>query len=215
MGAAEDARARQRLFSDYAPRLQHGARRVHRLVPARAAARLLARPRSAHGVHHSTRRLGSSSIIIRMSGVRKLAAEAADNGLLAPEPAAGIARVTVLETRGAVVDHVVSPQSAHEPCRAQMPWLVRGPLATVPVALPAPSRRRLRGSARLAPQRDARVRRAPARRSAPKAAAPSPARAECRVALTRGSPHAPGGFGLVFASGAKGRIHSGVPDPSF
>jgi len=28
--------------------------------------------------------LGSSSIIIRMSAIRKLAAEAADNGLLAP-----------------------------------------------------------------------------------------------------------------------------------
>src|ERR1700689_1404620 len=31
------------------------------------------------------RRFGSSSIIIRMSAIRKLAAEAADNGLLAPE----------------------------------------------------------------------------------------------------------------------------------
>ena len=31
------------------------------------------------------RGLGSSSIIIRMSAIRKLAAEAADNGLLAPE----------------------------------------------------------------------------------------------------------------------------------
>jgi site-specific recombinase XerC len=39
------------------------------------------------------RGLGSSSIIIRMSAIRKLAAEAADNGLLAPELAAGIARV--------------------------------------------------------------------------------------------------------------------------
>src|ERR1700721_3320672 len=38
-------------------------------------------------------RLGSSSIIVRMSAIRKLAAEAADNGLLAPELAAGIARV--------------------------------------------------------------------------------------------------------------------------
>jgi hypothetical protein len=33
--------------------------------------------------------LGSSSIIIPMSAIRKLAAEAADNGLLAPELAAG------------------------------------------------------------------------------------------------------------------------------
>ena len=36
-----------------------------------------------------TRALGSSSIIIRMSAIRKLAGEAADNGLLAPELAAG------------------------------------------------------------------------------------------------------------------------------
>ena len=35
--------------------------------------------------------LGSSSIIIRMSAIRKLAAEAADNGLLTPELAQGIA----------------------------------------------------------------------------------------------------------------------------
>ena len=36
------------------------------------------------------RRLGSSSINIRLSAIRKLAAEAADNGLLAPEQAVGI-----------------------------------------------------------------------------------------------------------------------------
>src|SRR6266403_1275047 len=39
------------------------------------------------------RRLGSSSIIIRMSAIRKLAGEAADNGLIAPELAQGISRV--------------------------------------------------------------------------------------------------------------------------
>src|SRR5215470_18073144 len=39
------------------------------------------------------RKLGSSSIIVRMSAMRKLSAEAADNGLLAPELAAGISRV--------------------------------------------------------------------------------------------------------------------------
>src|SRR5579872_5754760 len=48
---------------------------------------------SAWGGSLEERRLGSSSIIIRMSAIRKLAAEAADNGLLAPELAAGIARV--------------------------------------------------------------------------------------------------------------------------
>jgi site-specific recombinase XerD len=48
---------------------------------------------SAWRVSLEDRRLGSSSIIVRMSAIRKLAAEAADNGLLAPELAAGIARV--------------------------------------------------------------------------------------------------------------------------
>jgi site-specific recombinase XerD len=48
---------------------------------------------SAWRVSLEERRLGPSSIIIRMSAIRKLAAEAADNGLLAPELAAGIARV--------------------------------------------------------------------------------------------------------------------------
>ena len=48
---------------------------------------------SAWRVSLEDRKLGSSSIIIRMSAIRKLAAEAADNGLLAPELAAGNARV--------------------------------------------------------------------------------------------------------------------------
>ena len=48
---------------------------------------------SAWRVSLEARGLGSSSIIIRMSAIRKLAVEASDNGLLAPELAAGIARV--------------------------------------------------------------------------------------------------------------------------
>ena len=40
---------------------------------------------SAWRVSLDARGLGSSSIIVRMSAIRKLAAEAADNGLLAPE----------------------------------------------------------------------------------------------------------------------------------
>src|SRR5450631_1779577 len=48
---------------------------------------------SAWRVSLEQRRLGSSSIIIRMSAIRKLAVEATDNGLLAPEIAAGIQRV--------------------------------------------------------------------------------------------------------------------------
>src|SRR5215470_428880 len=55
---------------------------------------------SAWRVSLEERRLGSSSIIIRMSAIRKLAAEAADNGILAPELAAGIARVKSAKTVG-------------------------------------------------------------------------------------------------------------------
>jgi site-specific recombinase XerC len=46
------------------------------------------------------RGLGSSSIIIRMSAIRKLAVEATDNGLLAPELAAGIQRVKSAKSIG-------------------------------------------------------------------------------------------------------------------
>src|SRR5271170_8427047 len=47
---------------------------------------------SAWRVSLEDRGLGSSSIIIRMSAIRKLAAEAADNGLLSPELAAVCSR---------------------------------------------------------------------------------------------------------------------------
>jgi hypothetical protein len=55
---------------------------------------------SAWRVSLEVRGLGSSSIIVRMSAIRKLAAEAADNGLLAPELAAGIARVKSAKMTG-------------------------------------------------------------------------------------------------------------------
>jgi len=55
---------------------------------------------SAWRVSLEDRRLGSSSIIIRMSAIRKLAAEAADNGLLAPELAAGRSRFKSAKTQG-------------------------------------------------------------------------------------------------------------------
>src|SRR5271154_2164407 len=55
---------------------------------------------SAWRVSLEARGLGSSSIIIRMSAIRKLAVEAADNGLLAPELAAGITRVKSVKSTG-------------------------------------------------------------------------------------------------------------------
>src|SRR5713101_4418326 len=55
---------------------------------------------STRRVSLEARGLGSSSIIIRMSAIRKLAVEASDNGLLAPELTAGIARVKSAKSIG-------------------------------------------------------------------------------------------------------------------
>jgi site-specific recombinase XerD len=67
---------------------------------------------SAWRVSLEDRRLGSSSIIIRMSAIPKLAAEAADNGLLAPELAAGISRVKSAKTQGIRVGNWLSLRQA-------------------------------------------------------------------------------------------------------
>src|SRR5487761_2545532 len=64
---------------------------------------------SAWRVFLEDRRLGSSSIVIRMSAIRKLAAEAADNGLLAPELAAGIARVRLHDELPELFPDLVRP----------------------------------------------------------------------------------------------------------
>ena len=67
---------------------------------------------SAWRVSLEARGLGSSSIIIRMSAIRKLAAEAADNGLLAPELAAGISRVKSVKSTGIRVGNWLSLRQA-------------------------------------------------------------------------------------------------------
>jgi site-specific recombinase XerD len=67
---------------------------------------------SAWRVSLEERRLGSSSIIIRMSAIRKLAAEAADNGLLAPELAQGISRVKSVKANGIRVGNWLSQRQA-------------------------------------------------------------------------------------------------------
>jgi site-specific recombinase XerD len=58
------------------------------------------------------RSLGSSSIIIRLSAIRKLAVEATDNGLLAPELAAGIIRVKSVKSIGIRVGNWLSLRQA-------------------------------------------------------------------------------------------------------
>jgi hypothetical protein len=59
-----------------------------------------------------THGLGSSSIIIRMPAIRKLAVEAANSGLLAPELAAGISRVRSAKSVGVRVGNWLTLRQA-------------------------------------------------------------------------------------------------------
>src|SRR5215470_19731457 len=59
-----------------------------------------------------TRGLGSSSISIRLSAIRKLAAEAADNGILPPEVVASILRVKGVKATGVRVGNWLSLRQA-------------------------------------------------------------------------------------------------------
>jgi site-specific recombinase XerD len=81
---------------------------------------------SAWRVSLEDRRLGSSSIIIRMSAIRKLAAEAADNGLLAPELAQGISRVKSVKSTGIRVGNWLSQRQAQALLSAPDISTVRG-----------------------------------------------------------------------------------------
>jgi integrase len=67
---------------------------------------------SAWRVDLEARGLGSVSINVRITAVRKLAAEAADNGLLAPELAAGIARVKSAKSVGVRMGNWLSLKQA-------------------------------------------------------------------------------------------------------
>jgi site-specific recombinase XerD len=69
---------------------------------------------NAWRVSLEARGLGSSSISVRMSAVRKLATEAADNGLLAPELAAGIIRVKGVKANGIRVGNWLSLRQAQD-----------------------------------------------------------------------------------------------------
>src|SRR6202795_1334414 len=81
---------------------------------------------SAWRVSLEARGLGSSSIIIRMSAIRKLAGEAADNGLLAPELAAGISRVKSAKTQGIRSGNWLSQRQAQALLSAPNITTVRG-----------------------------------------------------------------------------------------
>ena len=58
--------------------------------------------------------LSSSTINQRLAAIRKLATEAADNGLMAPELASGIARVKGVPTRGVRVGNWLTKEQAEQ-----------------------------------------------------------------------------------------------------
>lgn len=58
------------------------------------------------------RRLGAVSINVRITAVRKLALEATNNGLLAPELAVGITRVNGTKSKGVRIGNWLSPRLA-------------------------------------------------------------------------------------------------------
>jgi integrase len=67
---------------------------------------------SAWRVALEARGLGSISINVRITAVRKLAVEAADNGLLAPELAAGITRIKGVRSKGVRLGNWLSMRQA-------------------------------------------------------------------------------------------------------
>jgi site-specific recombinase XerD len=91
-------------------------RRVYNLGLDEFIAWYIAEPRggftkatvSAWRVALEARGLGSVSINVRITAVRKLAVEAADNGLLAPDLAAGIARIKGVRSQGVRVANWLS-----------------------------------------------------------------------------------------------------------
>jgi site-specific recombinase XerD len=74
-----------------------------------------------------TGRLGAVSINVRITAVRKLAVEATDNGLLAPELASGIARVKGVASKGVRLGNWLTVQQAQK--------LLNAPDATTPKGL--------------------------------------------------------------------------------
>jgi site-specific recombinase XerD len=67
---------------------------------------------SAWRVTLEQRGLGSVSVNVRITAVRKLAVEASDNGLIAPELASGIARIKGVRSQGVRVGNWLSLQQA-------------------------------------------------------------------------------------------------------
>ena len=70
--------------------------------------------------------LSPSIINIRLSAIRKLALEAADNGLMPPEPAAGTARVKGAKQQGTRTGKWLTPEQAERLISAPNPATGKG-----------------------------------------------------------------------------------------
>jgi integrase/recombinase XerD len=77
-------------------------------------------------VHLETAGLAPSSINVRLAAIRKLASEAADNGLLAPELATGVARVKGAQRRGVRAGNWLTKQQVQRLLQAPDPETLKG-----------------------------------------------------------------------------------------
>ena len=100
LAKAKGACARRRLLADYETGVQHGSGQFIGWFRQEPRPGFTKATVSAWRASLEMLGLGASSTIVRMSAIRKLAAEAADNGPIAPELAAGIARVKSAKSTG-------------------------------------------------------------------------------------------------------------------
>ena len=111
MASPQSTGAGQRFIPDHEAPLQSRTGRVHRLVHGGTAPERIHKG-DRRRVARCTRSARPISINVRITAVRKLAVEPADNGLLAPDLASGIARIRGVRTHGIRVGNWLSLQQA-------------------------------------------------------------------------------------------------------
>jgi site-specific recombinase XerD len=100
LAAAQASGARQRLIANHPPRLHLGLDEFFEWYGCEPRPGFTKATVSAWRVVLEARGLGAVTINVRITAVRKLAVEAADNGLLALELANGITRVKGVASKG-------------------------------------------------------------------------------------------------------------------
>ncbi|HKE29455.1 MAG TPA: hypothetical protein VKB88_44200, partial [Bryobacteraceae bacterium] len=112
MAPIEVAGAGQRLLPDHTPGVHLGLDEFFAWYTEEPRPGFTKATGAAWRVALEARGLGAVSINVRITAVRKLAVEAADNGLLAPELAAGITRVKGARAKGVRVGNWLSIRQA-------------------------------------------------------------------------------------------------------